>query len=349
MEWGNPYNSFNSMKGLLFKDRFDGIISGKFLPPVEVNIDPVNNCNMNCIWCNGKDIINRKAKEVMTREHLFDLIDYCGKWGVHAICFAGGGEPTLHPDLADVFKRCRDNGLDSAIITNGYFPDERQIEQAAKYTRWIGVSVDAANRETFKALKKLDVFNVVIENMQKLVKNKAREVTFKFLIHPKNQEEIYGACRIAKETGCTGFHSRLISKRYLTPEDGNFDWDLIEEQIEACRAEETDNFKVYTISHKQDGKDNRRMNFRQCRAAPLLCMLEADGTVNLCIDRKGDKRIILCNHTDPEEIGRQWGSQMHKEILKTICPETDCPKCTMTIYQELLNAYEKDAFCWRFP
>jgi MoaA/NifB/PqqE/SkfB family radical SAM enzyme len=347
-EWSNPYNSFNSYKGLLYRKQFDGILEGKLLPPVEVNIDPVNNCNLDCIWCNGKNIIAKDKKVMMTPEHLIELVDFCGSWGVKAICFAGGGEPTLHPKLHEAIERVVFNDMEVALITNGLFTSYDQKFAAAKFTRWCGISVDAATPSTYEKVKKANRFDEVIKNIENLVSIGIKELTFKFLIHPHNQSEIFNACMLAKELGCSVFHSRILSSKYV--EDGAFDYKLIDDQLMRCMEIADDkNFKVYAIRHKQEGDGNRRIRFKECKASPLLCMMEANGDVGLCIDRKGDPLVRLCSHENVEELRSKWGSQEHLDMLSRICPEKDCKKCTMTIYQELLDAYGQDAFCVNFP
>ncbi len=347
-EWTSAYNSFNSLKGLLYREQFDAIKEGKFLPPVEVNIDPVNNCQLKCIWCNGKNIIDNSRSLKMTREHLLDLIRFCKDWGVKAICFAGGGEPTLHHDLGEAVKLTSDLGMEVAIITNGLFIDDNQTKALAKYCRWIGVSLDAGSKETYLKCKGLDKFEEVLSNIEKLSKYHAREITAKFLIHPYNQHEISMACIRASSAGATCFHSRIVSGRYI---DNAFDFEhsVINYQLEVCRLLESPKFKVYTINHKQEGDNNRRRRFTKCKASPLLCMLEANGDVSVCIDRKGDAKTRLCKHDNVKDILNYWGSEKHKQLLNKICPEKDCPKCTMTIYQELYNAYLDDEFCRNFP
>ena len=81
--------SFQPHKCLLYKKQFDGIINKKIEPPIEVNIDPVNACNMNCLWCNGKRVMNGK---MMSYVRLVAVIKNIAEWGVSAICWAGGGE-----------------------------------------------------------------------------------------------------------------------------------------------------------------------------------------------------------------------------------------------------------------
>ena len=79
MEWQdkNKFNSFNSWKALAYMQWYEGIIKGEFLPPVEVSIDPVNDCQLNCFFCNGYDV--RKRKVQMSPYHLLELCDFFAK------------------------------------------------------------------------------------------------------------------------------------------------------------------------------------------------------------------------------------------------------------------------------
>ena len=50
-EWKDPYNPFNSMKVLIWPEHLKGIADQNFLPPVQVDTDPSNKCNYDCLWC----------------------------------------------------------------------------------------------------------------------------------------------------------------------------------------------------------------------------------------------------------------------------------------------------------
>src|SRR4030042_2663759 len=81
--------------------------------------------------------------------------------------------------------------------------------------RWVGVSVDAGTRETFKKIHNVDYFDKVIENLRLLVKTKKEtgskiDIAYKFLITPENWHELYEACKLAKEIGVRDFHARPV-------------------------------------------------------------------------------------------------------------------------------------------
>jgi MoaA/NifB/PqqE/SkfB family radical SAM enzyme len=348
-EWVNEYNSFNSAKGFLYKDWYDGIIKGEFKPPIEVNIDPVNNCNLFCKFCNAKNIINRKKEEIMPTDHMLKTIQFLADWGVKAVCFAGGGESVLHPDLDKAFIKCTQVGLKSALISNGLFLNDDQLETIARHARWIGISVDAGKPQTYKDLKGLDAFEKVTNNIQKIALLGTRELTYKFLIHPDNQFEIYDACIKAKQLGCHRFHARPLSFLNYQNKEDKYCIEEIEKQIALCHKLNNKNFEVITAFHKYDKDMHRAINFKKCLASPILAIFEANGDVNMCLDRKGDPKTILCSHyPNPEVVAQVWGSKRHKKLLNAIDPKKDCPKCTFNKYNEQIEAYRDDKLCWEF-
>jgi len=122
MEWSkqNEFNSFNSWKGLLYKDWYEAIAKKQFLPPIEASLDPIHQCNLQCQHCNANKYLSQKLDmDRMPDKHLFKLIDFLGRWGVKAICFGGGGEPTLHSALGNALWRTKARGMESSVATNG--------------------------------------------------------------------------------------------------------------------------------------------------------------------------------------------------------------------------------------
>ena len=122
-EWDKKhrFNSFNSWKGLSYMQHYEAILAGKFLPPIEVSVDPVNDCQLDCFYCNSKTPKSRKVK--MTDKHLIELAHFFKDWKVKAVCIAGGGEPTLHEGLGDFMWELKKLDVPVALITNGLFHD----------------------------------------------------------------------------------------------------------------------------------------------------------------------------------------------------------------------------------
>lgn len=334
-EWTDKWNSFNSKKGLMYKQWYDAILEGKFLPPVEVNIDPVNACNLNCVWCNNKQT---KARNVsMTRDHFLGLIRFFKDWGVKGICIAGGGEPVLHPNLDEAFYLCRDLNMPVSILTNGLFTSEEQLKACAVTCRWIGVSMDSGCASTYQKYRGAGRFKEALINLNKLVNYGAREVMYKFLIVPGNQNEILDAITHAFEMGCHGIHIRPVSFRNYQDVEDKYDIEDINKQVEIGRKKfESNSFKIFFVQHKHDKDLHVKFPFKKCLATPIMGIFEANGDIMLCIDRKNEQKLCIGKHDDINKIREIWGSEQHKKVIDNIIL-SECPKCTIHPYQEQIE------------
>ncbi|MDL1970806.1 MAG: radical SAM protein [Candidatus Desulfofervidaceae bacterium] len=381
-EWSclKRWNPFNSYKLLAHVLRWKEIKKGNAIPPpVLVTIDPINACNLQCIWCNANYIL-RKNKEKISKEVLSQIADFLGKWQdkegwrVEAVCIAGGGEPLLHPDFSLLVERLLANNIAVGVVTNGTCID-KHIEALAECT-WVGVSIDAGSPETFNKLKNrnghIDWFSKVLDNIQHLVdyayKHRTKlafdspgyGVSYKYLLHPENVHEVYQAARIAKEVGCKNFHLRPVGAPWdkLNTNFVTFTSEMIKEyqnQIEKARQLENKDFGVYGVTHKFGPNFTRQHNFKKCYAIFMtgVFMPPTDGkegfTLNLCCDRRGDGALeLIKDNDDPWEIAKLWGGPKHWEIFERIKVD-DCPRCTYAPHNEIYeNVIMKDSMTYKF-
>lgn len=362
-EWKDAYNPFNSMKVLVWKDHLQGLADQNFLPPVQVNTDPTNVCNYNCIWCNA--FLNMKnSREVMSEDHLLKLADFYAEWGVKSTCVAGGGEPLLNKGVKKFLLRLKENGIEAGVITNGYLLNEEFNDVIADTCRWIGISMDAGTNKTYMEVKNtsnIEAFRKVVDNIKSLTstikdKRSSCDVSYKYLLHPSNAKEIFIAAQLAKSIGVKDFHLRPVGWDNLMktlgkdPIDFTPHLESIDKQIEESMKLENENFHFYGIRHKFRPNFQRKVNFKHCWASPLALTFSADKNCYLCCDVRGEKNMVLCSHDpDPKEILKHWNSDRHKKMLKDI-DVTKCPRCTFGPYQEIVEkVFIKDNMCKNFP
>ena len=122
--------------------------------PLLAHIIPVRRCNLACTYCNEFDDF---SKPVPTEE-MFRRIDKLGALGT-AVVTISGGEPLLHPELDDVIRRIRANGMIAGLITNGYFLVAERIKRLNRAgLEWLQISIDNVNPDEVskKSLKVLD-------------------------------------------------------------------------------------------------------------------------------------------------------------------------------------------------
>src|SRR5689334_10057688 len=122
--------------------------------PLLAHIIPVRRCNLACKYCNEFDDF---SKPVPT-ETMFRRIDKLAELGTSVITISGG-EPLLHPDLDDIIRRIRSNGMVAGMITNGYLLVADRIQRLNRAgLEWLQISIDNVTPDDVskKSLKVLD-------------------------------------------------------------------------------------------------------------------------------------------------------------------------------------------------
>jgi len=342
----SPYHPFNSMKVMLWRKHLEGMTTGNLLPPVTVDFDPTNKCNSGCIWCNSL-MFRQKHPDTMDTDHMIELANFYGKWGIRSACVAGGGEPTLNPGTAEALYAFSKNLVKTGFITNGIEMTEEQMKSIVDNCSWCGFSIDAGNRKAFKAVHQVDKFDQVIQNLKTLIEIKKErksnvEITYKFLLHPLNARTIYDGAVLAKNIGCDMVQCRpvcwdnLYDQTPRQPIDYKKVIYVINNEMEQAEYLTNDKFKFYGIRHKFGDNMERIVNFKKCRATPIMAVYCADGTVQMCHDLRGKEEWILCRHDDPYEILKVWGSKKHLDMIDSINPK-ECPRCTFQRYNEIIE------------
>src|SRR5581483_9180012 len=122
--------------------------------PLLAHIIPMRRCNLACKYCNEFDDFSKPVP----LETMFSRVDKLGKLGTSVITISGG-EPLLHPELDDIIKRIRRNGIVAGMITNGYLLVPDRIERLNRAgLEWLQISIDNVNPDEVskKSLKVLD-------------------------------------------------------------------------------------------------------------------------------------------------------------------------------------------------
>jgi len=370
-EWTDKFNPFNSDKYIAQVSKWKTIdIGGEIPPPTTISVDPTNYCNLRCVWCNAEEIIDQKHGSI-SNDTLMEIAESLNKWpatkkwkkkGVESLCLSGGGENLLHPYAGKFLQKCYDNGIKTALVTNGNFLD-KHLETIANCCTWAGVSVDAGTSETYEKLKGKDMFGKVINNIANLVDYSKKNnsllatpglgpgVSYKYLLHPGNVQDVYEATKIAKEIGCKSVHIRPYGTPWFREEENVFKQehlDIFKEQIIKAREleykDDDGGFRVYGITHKFNGNFAPNNDFEKCRAHLLTGIImppSGDGKFDygFCFDRRGDAGVTVRNLESMDELYNFWGSTKHWDMYEKAPDPKSCPRCTLKphiqIYEQM--------------
>ena len=91
--------------------------------PVVAHLIPIRRCNLACTYCNEFDDHSPPVPLSLLQAR----VDRLAALGVRAITLSGG-EPLLHPHIAEIVAHIRGRGLLASLITNGYLLSQRLIE-----------------------------------------------------------------------------------------------------------------------------------------------------------------------------------------------------------------------------
>lgn len=302
-------------------------------PPITVEIHPTNLCNVNCAWCNVKDYRTENLTSIPDNQ-LLEIPKFLSKWGVKSVVLSGG-EPLLHPKIAEFLHGLRGEGLHVGIKTNGVNISKPAIQEALVAeggVDWVGFSIDAATAETYMSVKNPGIqdFEKVLLNMKWLSqnrKNKKPVITAKFLVHHQTYTEQYIFCDLVKSCGADEVHIRpLYLPHYRFPYKVRTTSAFY--LREARKMMETEDFHIYGIVHKVEREWTRAIRFQKCYASPLRVVLGANGKAYLCADRMGEPAQTLGRWYPFETLLRKWGSKEHRELASHIAPSA-CPLCSL--------------------
>jgi len=379
----NRWNPFNSFKLLTHVNRWEKIEKGKDIPPpILVTVDPSNQCNISCVWCNAKKVIEQRKTQLSTIS-LNKISEFLINWTVNnykveAVCIAGGGEPLLNKNIGNFIEKLINGGIQVGVTTNGILID-KYIDVLSKCS-WVSVSIDAGTRDTYAKLKQTTNknFDKVINNIKMLsdysinnntplyASNPYQGICWKHLIFKGNISEILTSAKIAHEIGCRSVLYRPAGITWfginnsqkdneLTFNDN--DIELIEDQLNKANILENNNFYIFSLTSRFGNKLQISNSFNRCYAVFMTAYItppyqldhQDSAVFSLCCDWRGNPKLELKREVlDFKEIQRLWGSDQHWKIQEYINPN-NCPRCTFKPHNEIFeNVILKDTISKAF-
>lgn len=342
-EWSDPINSFNSWKVSYHIEQLKKIARGDYsMPPVITDIDISNNCNSDCVYCNSKEFRRNCSQRTMPKGHIFKILDFIADWGIKAICWAGGGEPLLNPELMPALYHAKKLGFENSVVTNGILLDRDYLQCFEDNCRYLGISIDSFQPDIYQQMRRANLNKSIADIISPILEYKSRlEVSVKINIHPYNYRDLFNTAKIAKEINADQIHFRPVSLDNVPGvEPVEFPKDYVSkvyEELEKARGLECDSFKVYTILHKFSVGLGHIMPFEKCRATPISIVFSTDGNCYLCTNNRGKQEFRLCSHyPDPENIRNYWNGSYHKKLILDINPQK-CMRCTYILYNQLIE------------
>ena len=279
--------------------------------PLLAHIIPIRRCNLACEYCNEYDDFSKPVP----LEEMFRRVDKLAELGTSVITISGG-EPLMHPELDDVIRRIRKNGMIAGLITNGYLLVADRIQRLNRAgLEWLQISIDNVTPDDVskKSLKVLD------KKLELLAEFADFHVNINSVVGGgvKNPQDALTIGRRAMELGFSStigiIHDGSGQVQALNDEEKRIYHEM--------KSMEKSSFT--RINAFQDNIAQGRPNQWRCRAGARYLYICEDGLVHYCSQQRGYPGIPLAKYT-VADIRREY-------VTEKSC----APHCTVSCVHQV--------------
>ena len=254
--------------------------NGERIWPLNVEMDLSNRCNAKCRHCSFAHLHDGSLLPTALACHILaDLAE----GGMQAVTLSGGGEPTTHPDFAVIAHAASAYGLAVGVYSNGL--SAIPLVGAMDALAWVYVSLDALDDADYRQIKRVSGFWQVVDTIGHLVtlrQGSVPTVGVGFLLNSGNWRDAAGMAALADGLGADYAHFRPIV--------GLPDYAWVTDALPTLDALVSDS--VY-VSHGRfvELRDGTPRGYTVCRASELVPCIGATGTVWVCPNTRGLRRL----------------------------------------------------------
>jgi MoaA/NifB/PqqE/SkfB family radical SAM enzyme len=279
--------------------------------PLLAHIIPMRRCNLACTYCNEFDDFSKPVPI----DEMYRRIDKLGALGTSVVTISGG-EPLMHPELDDVIRRIRANGMIAGLITNGYLLVAERIQRLNRAgLEWLQISIDNVNPDDVskKSLKVLD------KKLQLLAKHADFHVNINSVVgsgisHPQD------ALVIGKRAVELGFTSTI---GIIHDGSGQLQPLGEEERRIYHEMQSLEKGSFTRVNAFQDNIARGLPNSWRCRAGGRYLYICEDGLVHYCSQQRGYPGVPLESYTK-EDLRREY-----------LAEKSCAPHCTVSCVHQV--------------
>ena len=332
--------------------RLELLASGKDVAPATLDLDPVDFCNHDCVWCldahHGSAAIPLELIEALSVElREFEV----NGTRCEGIVLKGGGEPTLHPDFSRCIEMLSTTGCHIGVISNGSRLAQRTVcESIARHASFVRISLDAADPESHARTHKSRDFQKILEGIGQLV-DLRREgmpvIGLTFVVQPDGADRVPGMIELAVSLAADYIQLRLP----YTEEVGYRATFSVEQWLDLHRqmarlAEQCSSVPVFVSDYlpeqvAQAAQSCCELPFehraRRCYAHRLTAVLTGDASVYGCCEHRNLHAFRFGRLEYPGSTLREiWASPQRAAALERMARADCLSHCThpVSLYNE---------------
>jgi len=266
--------------------------------PILAQIVVTRRCNLSCVYCNEYDKVSQPVPLAAMKERIAALANL-----KTLIVTCTGGEPLLHPDLAEIIKEIRLHGMVATLITNGYRLTQQRIEElneAGLQSLQISIDNIVPDEVSVKSLKVLD------RKLQLLAEYARFKVNINSVLGISD-ERTPDAIAVAERAAHYGFSHSVA---------------VLHDGFGRLRPLSETQYAAYQTISKRSDSITHRANFLlfqknliegkpnewKCRAGARYLYICEDGLVHWCSQQRGYPGIPVTEYSITD-IQREYNTQ----------------------------------------
>ncbi len=331
---------FDGHKMLHHLDRVTAWQNGERFAPVHIDMGLTKFCNTACIYCYA--VVQNMTKGAMIeRDALLRYIEDCGRLGVRSLGFIGDGEPTLNPALYDATILAGQQGIDTAMATNGLLLDMDHAHDLLANMSWIRFNLSAGTAEGFQRVhqSKGKNFDFLVEKIRSLVAIKKEHdygctIGLQMVLIPECYDQVLAEAELGAELGVDYFVIKHCSdSEYKEIGIDYKDYASIADVLKQAESLSTGDYVVQAKWNKIRASEETalyRNGYRKydvCLGTPFLLQISGNGKIYPCGPFFNKERFYMGDLHDGSffdlvNSGHYWN--VHKDIAESVDVHKDC-------------------------
>ena len=331
---------FDGHKMLHHLDRVMAWQNGERFAPVHIDMGLTKFCNTACIYCYA--VVQNMTKGTMIeRDALLRHIEDCGRLGVRSLGFIGDGEPTLNPALYDATVLAGQQGIDTAMATNGLLLDMDRAHDLLANMSWIRFNLSAGTPEGFQRVhqSKGKNFDLLVEKIRSLVAIKKEHnydctIGLQMVLIPECYDQVLAEAELGAELGVDYFVIKHCSdSEYKEIGIDYKDYASIEDVLKQAESLSTEDYVVQAKWNKIRASEETelyRNGYRKydvCLGTPFLLQISGNGKIYPCGPFFNKERFYMGDLHDGsffDLVNSDHYWNVHRDIAESVDVHKDC-------------------------
>lgn len=298
---------------------------------------PTYICNQHCTWCEYNPE-NAEHHTMMSADQLQHVVAELHALGVQGVEFCGGGEPSLHPTLAENIRDLARRGMSVGILTNGTKLKGDLAEALVDHASYVRVGFDGATAETVHKVKRPRSpearFGAVCENFRNMIAMRdARgtkcRISMKVVLDRENYHELEQCVELACDLRADSVQFKAA--RVCDTELNATEAQSVNTRIAALKERYRGRMVIIGGAEKLDIAT-------KCWLTPLQLTIDTLGEIFLCCYYRHRKDKHSIGNVFAQPLQDLWYSESHWQKIDAIEPrECNNLDCRFVRYNKIMD------------